>query len=69
MARTLGVLTAALPPDEGYAEAVVAELRREGIHEEELAVSLQRDGTNAFALSWGSLIRRVSEKEHMLVAH
>ncbi len=57
-----------LPPDEGYAEAVIAEFTREGIYDEELAATLQRDGSNAFAQSRGSLMRQIREKEHLLAA-
>ena len=43
-----GRVDAAMPIDGGYAEAVLAEFRREGIE--------------AFALSWGALLSRITEK-------
>ena len=48
-----------LPPDGGYAEAVIAEFTREGIDDEALADELQREGTAAFEKSWGDLMSRI----------
>ena len=49
-----------LPPDGGYAEAVIAEFTREGINDEALADELQREGTAAFEKSWGDLMSRIN---------
>ena len=54
-----------LPVDEGYAEAVLAELEREGIDDETLAADLQREGTEAFARSWANLMARIASKHKM----
>lgn len=51
-----------LPPDGGYAEAVIAEFRREGVDDEALAARLQREGVDAFAASWHALLTRIREK-------
>jgi len=53
--------------DGGNAEAVLAELARQGVNEGALAADLQRKGTEAFARSWGAMMGRIaskSEKEH-----
>jgi len=51
-----------MPLDEGYAEAVLAEYTREGINDEALAADLLREGTEAFAKSWSSLMSRIASK-------
>jgi transaldolase len=51
-----------LPADGGFAEAVLAEFRREGIDDNALAERLQRDGIEAFAKSWRSLMSTIAEK-------
>jgi transaldolase len=55
-----------LPVDEGYAEAVLAELTREGVNDEALAADLQREGAAAFAKSWNDLMSRIAEKSEAL---
>ncbi len=55
-----------LPPDEGYAEAVIAEFTREGINDETLAADLQRQGTDAFAKSWSELMSCLDSKSAVL---
>ena len=55
-----------LPVDEGYAEVVLAEFVREGIDDEALAADLQRQGTAAFAKSWGDLLYRIAAKSEIL---
>ncbi len=55
-----------LPPDEGYAEAVIAEFTREGINDETLAADLQRQGTDAFAKSWSELVSCLDSKSAVL---
>ena len=52
----------ALPADGGYAEAVLAEFRREGIDTDSFAVRLQNEGVEAFAISWSALLARIGEK-------
>ena len=56
----------ALALDEGYAEAVLAELARHGIDDEALAADLQREGTAAFAKSWRDLMLRIASKSEVL---
>ena len=62
-----GEVTDPLPVDGGFAEVVLAEFRREGINDEELAADLQREGAAAFAKSWGDLMYRIAEKSEALV--
>jgi transaldolase len=63
-----GEVTDPLPVDGGFAEEVLAEFRREGIADEELAADLQREGAAAFAKSWGDLMYRIAEKSDALVS-
>ena len=51
-----------LPPDEGYAEALLAEFTREGIDTEALAAELQRAGAENFAKSWDDLMSNLDAK-------
>lgn len=53
---------AAMQFDGGESEAVLAEFGRQGVNIESLAAKLQREGTAAFAQSWGSLMNRIAEK-------
>ena len=57
-----GTVGAALPNDGGFAEAVLAEFRRESVDDEALAAQLQREGVDAFATSWSALVSRINEK-------
>jgi transaldolase len=57
-----GQVGALLPPDGGFAEAVLAEAQREGVDEGELAAQLLREGVVAFAQSWQRLMARIEEK-------
>ncbi len=57
-----GKVNSALPADEGYASAVLAEFRREGIDDQALAAQLQREGAAAFEKSWNDLMYRIAEK-------
>ncbi len=52
----------ALPADGGYAEGVLQEHRREGINLDALALRLQREGVQAFTLSWHALLACIREK-------
>jgi transaldolase len=55
-----------LPYDEGNAETVLAEFRREGVNDEALAADLQREGAEAFTKSWSDLMNCVAEKSDAL---
>jgi transaldolase len=57
-----GKVSKALPLDEGYAEAVLAEFAREDIDDDALAADLQREGTAAFAKSWNDLMHCIAAK-------
>lgn len=57
-----GKVEHALPMNGGYAEDVIAEFRREGLDDVALATRLQREGIDAFANSWHSLLGRIREK-------
>lgn len=57
-----GQVGAILPVDGGFAEAVLAEVQREGIDDRELAAQLQREGVEAFSQSWQGLMARIEEK-------
>ena len=57
-----GKFSAPLPADGGFADAVLAEFRRETVDDEALAARLQREGVEAFARSWSALMARIGEK-------
>jgi transaldolase len=61
-----GEVGAVLPLDGGDAEAVLAELRRQGIDDDALAARLQREGAAAFAKSWGTLLEGIRAKTAQL---
>jgi len=61
-----GKVDAVLPVDGGHAEDVLAEFRREGIDDEALAARLQKEGADAFSLSWHSMLARLEEKRGLL---
>jgi transaldolase len=54
-----GRLDGVLPDDGGHAEAVIGEFNREGIDEDALAETLQREGAEAFVSSWRALMSRI----------
>ena len=58
-----------MPIDGGYAEAVIAEFRREGVDDAALAQRLQREGVDAFARSWQALLSSIAEKARSQAAH
>jgi transaldolase len=60
-----GKLGGAMPVDEGYAEAVLAEYIREGVNDEALAESLQREGVDAFSKSWSDLMAGIASKSRL----
>ena len=55
-----------LPVGGGDAESVIQEFRRAGIDDDALAARLQRDGAEAFAQSWRTLLLRIAEKSTQL---
>jgi transaldolase len=57
-----GTIDAPMPVDGGDAEAVIEQIRREGIDDAALAARLQREGAEAFSTSWGELLSRIKEK-------
>ena len=57
-----GKVGGVLPPDEGYAEALLAEFTRDGINDEALAAQLQREGAESFAKSWDDLLSNLAAK-------
>lgn len=57
-----GLLAAPMPADGGDAAAVLAEFRRAGVDVEALGQRLQREGVEAFALSWHLMLTRIAEK-------
>jgi transaldolase len=57
-----GRLGTLMPADGGYAEAVLAEFRREGVDDEALAWRLQRQGVEAFVTSWHAMLAQIREK-------
>jgi len=57
-----GKVAAVMPVDGGDAEAVLTELRAEGIDDAALAERLQREGAAAFAKSWQSLLAGIAAK-------
>jgi transaldolase len=63
-----GKLAGAMPMDGGDAEAVIAELGRQGIDDAALAARLQQEGADAFAKSWASLLAGLRDKSAQVVA-
>jgi transaldolase len=57
-----GKIDSVLPADDGHAERVLDEFKREGVDVEALAARLQREGVQAFARSWSGLMARIREK-------
>jgi transaldolase len=57
-----GKIGKSLPADGGYSQAVIEEFRREGVDDDALALRLQREGVEAFAISWHALLTRIREK-------
>jgi transaldolase len=63
-----GRVGAPMPPDGGYAEQTIAEIRRQGVDIEALADKLQKDGGDSFAKSWSALLGGLEEKVTALTA-
>ncbi len=57
-----GQVGAPLPADGGDAQAVLEAFRHEGVDTDALAARLQREGADAFAVSWRTLLARIQEK-------
>jgi transaldolase len=51
-----------MPPDGGYADAVLEEFRREGVDDEALALRLQRQGLDAGAHTWHAMLTLIRQK-------
>ncbi len=62
-----GKVRAALPPDGGNAEQLLAEFQRAGIDLEALAQTLQRQGAESFNKSWRDLMQVVAGKSERLM--
>jgi transaldolase len=63
---------AALPPDGGNCEAVLAEFAEAGVDVDALAAKLQSDGAKSFVQSWNELLSVIVTKSADLktaVAH
>ena len=61
-----GKVGAPMPLDGGDAEAVIAELHALGIDDSALADRLQKEGADAFAKSWKSLLAGIADKSSQL---
>ena len=57
-----GAVGSVLPRDGGDADSVLDEFRRQGVDDEALAARLQRDGVDAFLVSWRELMFRIGQK-------
>jgi transaldolase len=57
-----GQVKDAMDPAGGDAEAVLAQFAQQDIDDQALAADLQREGTEAFAKSWGVLMARIAAK-------
>ena len=62
-----GKVGAALANDGGDAETVLQAFKGEGVDDDELAARLQREGADAFAASWKTLLSCIEEKRRCLV--
>ena len=62
-----GKVGAALANDGGDAETVLQAFKGEGVDDAELAARLQREGADAFAASWKTLLSCIEEKRRCLV--
>jgi transaldolase len=57
-----GLIGSVMPPDGGYADAVLEEFRREGVDDEALALRLQRQGVDAGANTWHAMLTLIRQK-------
>jgi transaldolase len=63
-----GALGGVLPEDGGDAESVIAAFAKAGVDDEQLAADLQREGAEAFVVSWKDLLNRIRSKSAALKA-
>ena len=63
-----GTAGAVMALDGGDAEAVIAELHKQGIDDAAVAATLQKDAADAFAKSWGSLLGGIRDKTARLAS-
>jgi transaldolase len=61
-----GQVKQSIPLDGGDAEAVLAQCRRLGLDDTALAARLQREGADAFATSWRTLLQGLATKTEAL---
>jgi transaldolase len=61
-----GELGAAMPPDGGDCEAVLAQFGKAGVDVDALAAKLQDEGAKSFANSWNELMRVIASKSAAL---
>lgn len=61
-----GKVKAALPPDGGDAETLLAEFVRAGVDNTALAAQLQHEGTRSFTQSWNDLMDCIASKSAVL---
>lgn len=61
-----GKVGAALANDGGDAETVLQAFKGQGVDDDELAARLQREGADAFAVSWKTLLSCIEEKRKCL---
>lgn len=63
-----GSSTDALAPDVSHADTVIASIEGHGVDVNALAADLQRQGAQAFAASWGSLLEQLAAQARRLSA-
>lgn len=61
-----GALGNVLPVDGGDAEKMIAKFAKAGIHDDQLAATLQSDGAEAFVKSWKDLLECIGSKSAVL---
>ena len=63
-----GKVEMVMQADTADADALIAALKQKGIDEDILAEKLQRDGADAFSVSWAALMARIAQKRQRAVA-
>ena len=61
-----GIVQGVMRVDGGDAEAVLADVARQGVDDQALAAQLQCDGTAAFAKSWRDVLQTIAAKSAVL---
>jgi len=61
-----GQLHGVMASDGGDADAVLAQIAAAGVDVDALAATLQRDGAQAFVMSWQQLLQRITDKTRSL---